>query len=89
MKTPSDSIFANNYDTRRDFLLKMQNFHQDLQSKQEKMKEDYETEVTRIVTEHSNPRKNIDLGVYLMAVIGPSETIKYFNKFGIRESRPI
>ena len=89
MKTPSDSIFANNYDTRRDFLLKMQNFHQDLQSKQEKMKEEYENEVTRIVTEHGDPRKNVDLGVYLMAVIGPSETIKYFNKFGIRESRPI
>jgi len=88
MKTPSESMFINHPESRRDFLLKMQNFHHDLQFKQEKMKEDYENEVTRVITEQGS-RKGVDLGIYLMAVIGPSETIKYFNKFGIRESRPI
>jgi len=63
----------------------MQNLNVEMKSRQEKLKEDLETEIIRIMKEYGKRgiAKNVDLGIYLSSMFGHTEAVRYLNKFRI------
>jgi len=57
-----------------------------MKMRQEKMKDDLETEVIRIMNDYGRRGmiKNVDIGVYLMSLFGHSEAMRYLNRFKLR-----
>ena len=57
-----------------------------MKMRQEKMKDDLETEVIRIMNDYGRRGmiKNVDIGVYLMTLFGYTEAMRYLNRFKLR-----
>ena len=78
---------VNDYGGRQGFLMKMQNLSVETKKRQARIKDEYDNEAIRIITEHGTRRiyQEVSLSLYLTAMFGQSEMLRYINKFRIRE----